>query len=250
LRSWDTGLHQRTAGLEQAGRAHGEFVDRGLQVAVLVVQHLALLGELDLAVHRAGRLRQDRLVGRTAAAADGAAAAVEQPAAHAALAGDAQDLLLRLVQVPARGEDAAVLAGIGIAEHDLLLIARGLQQRAVGGVAEQREHLLDVRQVLDGLEQRADADLAEPAVVRAAGQAGEPGQEHHLQHVTGGVGHGDDVVAEGLGADLAAHAAHDVEHRQRFAGEFAEPARSSAGGAPAAICSDSTSSRSASLSVA
>ena len=64
--------------------------DEGLEVApgrrrlgVLGGDHLALLGDAQLAVDRAGRLGQDRLVGRPAAAADGAAAAVEQPQPHA-----------------------------------------------------------------------------------------------------------------------------------------------------------------------
>ena len=47
-------------------------------LGVLGGDDFALLGQADLAVHGARRLRQDGLVARAAAAADGAAAAVEQ----------------------------------------------------------------------------------------------------------------------------------------------------------------------------
>jgi hydrogenase maturation factor len=49
-------LHQVEARLHQAGHAHAQLIGRGLGVRILVIQHLALLGELDLAMHRAGRL--------------------------------------------------------------------------------------------------------------------------------------------------------------------------------------------------
>ena len=44
----------------------------------LLAMHLALFGDADLPLHRARRLGEDRLVARAAAAADRAAAAVEQ----------------------------------------------------------------------------------------------------------------------------------------------------------------------------
>ena len=47
-------------------------------MGVFRADHFALLGQPDLAVDRARRLRQDRLVAGAAAAADAAAAAVEQ----------------------------------------------------------------------------------------------------------------------------------------------------------------------------
>src|SRR3569623_2598588 len=110
-----------------AGDAHGELVHRRLAVAVFVRQHLALLGELDLTLHRARRLREDGFMRGAAAASHRAAAAVKYTALHAARAGDRDDLLLRLVELPRRGDDAAVLARIGITQHHLLLLARDLQ---------------------------------------------------------------------------------------------------------------------------
>jgi len=43
-------------------------------------------------------------------------------------------LTLDAIQIPGRGQDAAVLAGVGIAQHDFLDITRGLQQGGIGGV--------------------------------------------------------------------------------------------------------------------
>ena len=120
------------AGLQQAGDAHGKFVDSGFGVAVLVAQYLALLGEFDLSVHRARRLGQDRLVGGAAAAADGPAASVKQPALDAVCIGNGDDLFLRLVESPVGCEYAAVLAGVGVAQHDLLALAGAAQQGTVG----------------------------------------------------------------------------------------------------------------------
>ena len=71
--------------------------------------HLALLGEADLPVHGARRLREDRLVARAAAAADGAAAAVEEAQRDAVLARSAREQLdqrdLGAVQLPVAGEE-------------------------------------------------------------------------------------------------------------------------------------------------
>ena len=75
---------RRALGRVQQGRLERrrdqrlEVAPADLGVGVLRRDHLALLGQADLAVHRARRLRQDRLVARAAAASDGAAAAVEQ----------------------------------------------------------------------------------------------------------------------------------------------------------------------------
>ncbi len=74
-------------------------------------------------------------------------------------------------------------------------------------------------QILDGLEQRGHRQRAVPAPVGAAPQeSGGLGQPQHLQHVAGAVGHGDDVAAEGVGADLALHVRHDPEDVERAAG--------------------------------
>ena len=74
----------------------------------------------------AGRLREDRGVRRPAAAAGAAAAAVEDRQRDAGLAATRGELLLRAVDRPLRGEVAAVLAGVGVADHHLdVAAARG-----------------------------------------------------------------------------------------------------------------------------
>src|SRR3569832_835165 len=104
-----------------------------------------------------------------AAASHRAAAAVKYSALHAARAGDRDDLLLRLVELPRRGDDAAVLARIGIPQHHLLLLARDLQQGRVHRVVEQRaQDLVNAIQIVDGLEQGCNAEVAEPAVLMTA----------------------------------------------------------------------------------
>jgi hypothetical protein len=81
-----------------------------------------LLGELDLTMHRVGGLGEDRLVGRPAAAPDRAAASVEEPAGDTLIVGELDHAALRLVETPARGQNAAVLAGVRVPEHHFLLI--------------------------------------------------------------------------------------------------------------------------------
>ena len=113
------------------------------------------------AVHRAAGLREDRLVARAAAAADRAAAAVEQAQAHAVALEHVDEPDLGLVELPARGDEAAILVAVGIAEHHLLHAAAAVDEAAVIG---QRQHASMMRprglQILDGLEQRHDVDGA------------------------------------------------------------------------------------------
>ena len=56
-----------------------EIAPADVGIGVFRRDHLALLGQPDLAVHRARRLRQDGLIARAAAAPDRTAAAMEQP---------------------------------------------------------------------------------------------------------------------------------------------------------------------------
>lgn len=93
-----------------------------------------LFRQADLARDGPGRLRQDALVGRPAAAAHaaaahgaaahGAAAAVEQAQAQAVFALDAGRGNFGFVEFPARREETAVLFAVGGARHDLLFVLR------------------------------------------------------------------------------------------------------------------------------
>ena len=66
------------------------------RVAVAGERHLALLGDLEPAADRAGRLPEDRAVRRAAAAAERAAAAVEQRERDAAVARPHREVRLRV----------------------------------------------------------------------------------------------------------------------------------------------------------
>ena len=63
--------------LERGGGQGLEIAPADLGVGVFAGDHLALLGDADLTLQGAGRLRQDRLKARPTAAADRAAAAME-----------------------------------------------------------------------------------------------------------------------------------------------------------------------------
>jgi hypothetical protein len=108
------------ARLQRGGDQQFQVAPADFRVREFRGDDLALFGQADLAVHGARRLRQDRLVARAAAAADGAAAAVEQAQAHAGALEDLDQFQLGLVQLPVRGQEAAVLVRVRIAEHDFL----------------------------------------------------------------------------------------------------------------------------------
>ena len=128
---------------------------RDVGQAELRLDHLALLGHAQPAVDRTRRLRPDREVGRAAAAADAAAAAVEQRQLDAVPRARGDDLFLRAVELPRRGEPAGVLRRVGVADHHLL-VAR--DARAIPRQREQRvEHRAGALQIGGGLEQRHHA---------------------------------------------------------------------------------------------
>ena len=116
------------ARLQRRGGQHLQIAAADFGVGIFAGDDLALLGDADLAVHRAGGLRQDGVIARPAAAADRAAAAVEQPQAHVVALEHLDQFDLGLVELPVRGEVAAVLVAVGIAEHHLLLAAAAVDQ--------------------------------------------------------------------------------------------------------------------------
>ena len=65
-------------GFESRGGEDFEIAAPEIRVRIFARDHLALLGDADGALHGAARLREDRLIARPTAAADGAAAAVEK----------------------------------------------------------------------------------------------------------------------------------------------------------------------------
>src|SRR5690606_15620755 len=89
-------------------------------VLVLALDHLALFGQPDLAVYRAGGLGNDGLEAGASAAGDRTAAPVEEAEPDPALLEDLDEFAFRAVERPVGGEIAAVLVAVGIAEHDFL----------------------------------------------------------------------------------------------------------------------------------
>ncbi len=142
-------------------------------------------------MERAVRQGLEKAVGRPGAARDGAAAAVEEAEVDAELGAQLGDALLGAVQVPLRGEDAAILAGVAVAEHDLLLRPRapaGLQRERAARHRVREPGAQDVGRALevgDGLEQRHHLDLAGEALARGA--VGDPAHQADLaqEHVDG-----------------------------------------------------------------
>ena len=117
---------------QQRRRGHRLEVGRGAFArAVLGGDHLALLGDADAALHGAARLRADRRE------ADGPPPRPTAPPrpwnelhARAGVGEHCRQRAGRLVQAPHRGQIAAVLVGIRIADHHFLIAARARPRRA------------------------------------------------------------------------------------------------------------------------
>lgn len=204
LRGHDRHLVHELAplGLGRDRRVHA-VLQRGGREALQSLEAQVLLPEAeldDLALHRhtdgpvdgVRRLGQDGKVRGPATPAHGASAAVEQGELDAVALGHLRHLLLRPVQLPRRGQAAGVLAGVGVADHDLLLALDPVH------VPVHREEALHGRgrrlQVGQPLEQRHHGQRLAHAALAL--------QELHGEHVRGGRRHGDDVGAEAVGREL------------------------------------------------
>ena len=97
---------------------------------VLERDRLPLLGHLEAAVDRVRRLREDRRVRRPSAAPCAPAAAVEDGQLDPALAREPGEPLLGAEDLPLRGDDAAVLARVRVADHHLEARARDCDREA------------------------------------------------------------------------------------------------------------------------
>mmetsp|Transcript_11934 Transcript_11934/g.50206 ORF Transcript_11934/g.50206 Transcript_11934/m.50206 type:complete len:711 (+) Transcript_11934:117-2249(+) len=205
-------------GLQQPRHAHAQLVLGCVGVAVLVGDRLALLCELDGAVDRAGRLRQDGLVRGARAAPHGAATAVEELPARAGALADGLDGALRRVEREGAAHDAAVLGAVRVADHDVLHVAGRREVRAVHvGLKERGQRLRHALQVRDGLEERAHANFgvgprAGRRVILHEPLANHPAEGENLQDIRGRAGHGDVVLAEGLHVHDVSHRGHRLEN--------------------------------------
>lgn len=209
------GVQQR--GFQRGSHQGFEVAAADLGVGVFGGDDLALFGQADLAVHGARGLGQDGLVARAAATSHGAAAAVEeaqrQRADLAQLVEQLDQRDLGAVELPGRGEHAAVLVAVGVAEHDVLFAAAAVHQAADAGQRIELAHDLGRdAQVADGLEQRHDDQVAGGvAVQRAAQQPGLLQQQGHFQQVADRLGVADDVVAQRLAAEAGQRFARGLE---------------------------------------
>src|SRR5690606_23073837 len=113
--------------LQRAGGQDLQVTAADLGIGVFARDRLALLRHPELSVHRPRRLREDRLVARAAAAPDGTAPPVEEAQPQAVSPEQLDETDFRLVQLPARGDVAAVLVAVGIADHHLLQAAPALE---------------------------------------------------------------------------------------------------------------------------
>ncbi len=142
-------------GVEAGGDHQFEIALGEDDVGVLPVEDFALLGDAEFAGEAVHGLGEDGAVGGAAAAADGAAAAVEEAEVDAAVAGDLVEGAVGLVDLPGAGDHAAVFVGVGVAEHDLLMVVPTCKQRLVGFAGPELAHDGGgVLEVFDGLEER------------------------------------------------------------------------------------------------
>ncbi len=171
-------------------------------VLVLALDDFALLGEADLAGDGAGRLGKDGVEAGTAAAADGAAAAVKEAQADVAAGEDIDQRAFGLVERPVGGQEAAVLVAVGVAQHDFLrAVLRALHALADFGQVEPGGHDVGAAlQVGDGFKERHDHEAVFGKDVLSGGrdEAGLFLQDHDFEQVAERFGVRDDGLAHGL----------------------------------------------------
>ncbi len=122
-----------------------------------------MFGDAELAVEAVDGLGEDGAVGGAAAAAYGAASAVEEAEGDAAVAGYLVEGAVGFVDLPGAGDHAAVFVGVGVAEHDFLMVVPAFEEGFVGFAGPELAHDGGcVLEVFDGLE---EGDWLEAGVV-------------------------------------------------------------------------------------
>ena len=121
--------HGREGALQRAHRDRPQ--------AVALIDHLALLGEAQHAVDRSVGRRLDQMLGAAAAARRRAAARVKNRERDAGVARRLEQPMLRDLQCPARGRNAALLVGVRVADHHPLAIAARREMAPIGGFGVQ-----------------------------------------------------------------------------------------------------------------
>ena len=192
---------------------------------------LALLGDLERAVDRAGRLGQHGPAGRAAAPAEGAAAAVEQGQPDAVGRGPGGQPGLGVEEAQGGAGRAELLGRVGVAEHGLEPPAAGCQPlRDLGQREHAGQHVGRVGQVGRALEQRHHVEHGRPAAGR-----GVAGQFVHGGDVGGRSGKADHVAAARVHAVPVLHPGHRAERGQHLLGRRGQRGRGLGAGQAGAV---------------
>src|SRR5271170_3434214 len=111
----------RTGQRVEAGSDHQLEIALGEHdVGVLPVQHLALLGDANLALEGAEGLGEDSAMGWASAPADRTSAAMKEAQVNAAFARRLVQCAMGAEDLPGAGEHSAVFIRVGVAQHHLL----------------------------------------------------------------------------------------------------------------------------------
>ena len=204
---------------ERRGHHRFQIAPADVRIAELAGDHFALLGQTDLTVDGTRRLRQDGLISRTAATANGASASMEQAQGHAAFVEQRHQREFGAIQLPVRREETAVLIAVRIAEHHFLLVALMFDQRIDTRQRDQVAH--DVRRVAqigNRLEQRNHHQARPRRVVHiaqaAVQQTGFLLQQHHFDEIADGLRVRNDVVAHRPRTEFLARDTRFFEHAE------------------------------------
>ena len=138
-----------------------EIMPRGFRTRVFSVDDLALFGDLDSGIGGRCGLRQDRLMSGAAPAADGPAAAMEDPQPASVSCDDCGDGFVRSVERPRRGKISNFFIAVRVTQHHLLDAIPAVELTRIDGITQ--EALDDRRSALERLgrlEERDDVEVA------------------------------------------------------------------------------------------
>ena len=191
-------------GVERGGDHEFEVALGEDDVGVLPIEDFALLGEAEFAGEGVDGLGEDGTVGGTAAASYGASATVEEAEVDAAITGDLVEGTVGFVDLPGAGDHAAVLVGVGVAEHDFLAVVPGLEEGLIDVAGPDLAHDGGrVLEVFNGFEE-GDGLEAWVGVCRVVGgfdlDSSETGEAEDVEDVFGAGGSANNVEADGLGS--------------------------------------------------
>src|SRR5262249_10972869 len=129
------------------------------RIGVFARNDLALLGQPELTVHASGWLCEHRVVARPPAASHRASPAGEQPDTDPVLLEHLYERNFRLVELPVRREEPAVLIAVRIPEHHLLEVPSRREKLSVKRIREEPIHdAIAFTEIFDRFEQRDDVD--------------------------------------------------------------------------------------------